>query len=276
LTASDEGLEPYDAISAVEVLEHIEKPYEFLNILRASLNSTGILILTTPNAEYIKFGREDPGFLAVLSPGYHVILYTPKSLEMALRNAGFTELKIMVQGATLLAIAGPGAAAVEVDKVFEPELYQRYLERRLATVDPSSMLGIGLSYRLFKHFVNAGMYLEAEPLQKQIAQALRGRDGLDILDPHRIVAELARPWEFKELTQQLPACLIGLLYFSAMLRLNGHEDRVGAMAYFYATHVMAGVFRRAQEAFGIADGDTADLELQARRHLKLVLDWMTM
>jgi hypothetical protein len=48
------------------------------------------------------------------------------------------------------------------------------------------------------------------------------------------------------------------------------------MAYFYAAHVMAGVFRRAQEAFGIADGDTADLELQARRHLKLVLDWMTM
>jgi hypothetical protein len=60
-----------------------------------------------------------------------------------------------------------------------------------------------------------------------------------------------------------------------MLRLNGHEDRAGAVAYFYATHVMAGIFRSSQEAFGIADGETADLELQARRHLKLVLDWMT-
>ena len=27
--------------------------------------------------------------------------------------------------------------------------------------------------------------------------------------------------------------------------------------------------------FGIDDGETGDLELQARRHLKMVLDWMT-
>ena len=119
------------------------------------------------------------------------------------------------------------------------------------------------------------MYLEAEPLQKRIARALRVRDGIDILDPHRLLADVARPWKFGKFVQELPACLVGLLYFSAMLRLNGHEDRSGAVAYFYAAHIMAGEFRRAQQTFGIADGETADLELQARRHLKLVLDWMT-
>jgi 2-polyprenyl-3-methyl-5-hydroxy-6-metoxy-1,4-benzoquinol methylase len=274
-TAADETVQAYDAIAAIEVLEHIPSPLKLLKDLRCALSPGGILILTTPNAEYIRFGNEDPGFLGVLSPGYHVILYTPRSLETVLQRAGFAEVQVIVRGATLFALAGQGAGAIKVEDAFQPGIYQQYLEHRLATVDPQSILGVGLSYRLFKHLINNGRFPDAEPLQTQIAQVLRRRDGIDILDPHRLLAEIGHPWSFEELTRRLPACLVGLLYFSAMLRLNGHEDRGGAVAYFYATHVMAGIFRNSQEAFGIADGETADLEVQARRHLKLVLDWMT-
>ncbi len=275
LTASDEGKSVYDAIAAVEVLEHIEEPYEFLKILRTNLASTGILILTTPNADYIEFAREKPGFLATLSPGSHAVLYTAKSLEIALRGAGFADLQIAVRGATLLSVAGEGAAAINLDEVYKPAIYRHYLEQRLATVDPQSILGIGLGYRLFKHLVNTGMFAEAGSLQKRLAEAVRARDRIDILDPHRLVAELAKAWDFKEYIEQLPACLVGLLYFSGMLRLNGHEDRASAITYFYAAHVLAGVFRRAMQTFGIDDGETSDLELQARRHLAMVLDWIT-
>lgn len=275
LNASDAGKRTYQAIGALEVLEHIQAPYEFLKILRANLSSTGIVILTTPDAQYVEFGCDKPGLLNVLTPGYHAMLYTTKSLEIALRKAGFTEMQIVVRGATLLALAGAGAETIKIDEVFDPAIYREYLEGRLKTVDPQSILGVGLGYRLFKHLVNSNLLPQAELLQKQLARTLRDRDGVDILDPHRLVAELARPWKFEEYVERLPACLVGLLYFSAILRLNASEDRSGAVAYFYAVHVMAGVYRRAMQEFGIDDGETGDLEFQARRHLKMVLDWMT-
>jgi SAM-dependent methyltransferase len=275
LSASDAGKDTYNAIGALEVLEHIQDPYEFLQILRAQLSPAGILVLTTPDAEYIEFGRDKPGLLNVLTPGYHAVLFTQRSLEFALRKIGFNEIQIVVRGATLLAIAGEGAASIKLGEVFDPAIYRHYLECRLETVAPQSILGIGLGYRLFKHLINIDLLAEAEPLQQRLAAAVRERDGIDILDPHRLLAELARPWTFEEYVERLPACLVSLLYFSGILRLNGHNDPRGAAAYFYATHVMAGIFRNAMQEFGIDDGETGDLELQARRHLKIALDRVT-
>lgn len=273
--ASDVGMPPYDAIAAIEVLEHTEEPIEFLRILRGNLTQNGILILTTPNADYVEFAREKPGSLAVLSPGFHATIFTAKSLEIALRKAGFAETQIVVRGATLLALAGPRADRINLDEVVIPAIYRAYLEGRFEVADPQSSLGIGFGYRLFKHLVNGGMYAEAELLRFKLAESVQARDNIDILNPHRLVANLAHPWEFETLNEQLPACLVGLLYFSAMLRLNGHQDRPGALAYLYATHVMAGIFRRVMLGLGIDDGETADLEFQARKHVKLVLDWMS-
>jgi SAM-dependent methyltransferase len=275
LTMPGPGARPYQAISALEVIEHIPEPYEFLAILRANLASGGILVITTPNADYVEFATEKPGFLAVLTPGYHAIVYSPKSLEIALHNAGFADIQIVSRGATLLAVAGEGAAAIHTDRVFQAAVYETYLERRLATLEPHSVLGVGFSYRLFKHLINSGRFNDAEALQARLAKALLWRDRIDILNPHRLIASIAKPWAFEDFIEQLPACLVGLLYFSAMLRLNGHGDRSGALAYFYAAHVMAGLYRRAMIEFGIDDGETGDLELQARRHIKIVLDWMS-
>ncbi len=206
--------------------------------------SGGVLVITTPNAEYIEFGREKPGYLAVLTPRYHAVLYSPASIQMALRRIGFEEVQVIGRGATLLAVAGPGVSAVDVQQVFDPAIYRDYLEQRLASVKRCSILSVGLGYRLFKHLVNSGLYDEAEAVQKQLAGAVRERDHINILDPHRLTSQLAHRWKFEDFIERLPACLVGLLYFSAMLRLNRYEDREGALAYFYAAHVLAGVYRR--------------------------------
>jgi SAM-dependent methyltransferase len=275
LSASDAGRGNYDAIGALEVLEHIAQPHEFLKILRGQLSSAGIVILTTPDAEYVESGRDKPGLLNALTPGYHAFLLSRKSLELALRKVGFTEMQIVVRGATLLAVAGEGAAGINLDEVFDAAIYRQYLERRLETVEPPSILGIGLGYRLFKHLINTNSLAAAEPLQLRLAKTLRERDGIDILDPHRLLGELARSWKFEDYIERLPACLVGLLYFSGILRLNGADDPQGAAAYLYATHVLARIFRNAMREFGIDDGETGDLEIQARRHLKIVLDRLT-
>lgn len=39
----------YDAIIASEVLEHVENPYQFIELLTSRLNRNGVLILTVPN-----------------------------------------------------------------------------------------------------------------------------------------------------------------------------------------------------------------------------------
>jgi hypothetical protein len=142
-------------------------------------------------------------------------------------------------------------------------------------VEPKSPLEVGLTYRLLKHLVNNGNYSAAEPVLQKLADLLRGRDGIDIQNPHGLLAHIAQPRSFDDFMMRLPACLVGALYFSAMVKLNHHEDRSAAVAFFYAAHVAAGVFRRAMRDFGIDDGETVDLERSSREHIKLVLGWMS-
>jgi SAM-dependent methyltransferase len=274
-TGIEAGGATYDAIAAVEVLEHIDSPDNFLSALRAKLSPDGILTLSTPNADYIEFGVEKPGLLSVLTPGHHAVLYTAGSIRLALQNAGFSDTQVIVRGATLLAVAGIGASAVDFEAAFDPSLYKAYLEMRLSAAEPGSALEVGFAFRLFKQLVNNGFYAEAEAVMHRLAATLMRRDGIDVLDPHRIIANEAHSWTFEDFISRLPACLAGVLYFNGMLRLNHHQDRAGALAYFYATHVMTGVFRKAMRDFGVDDGETADLERSSRDHIKIVLGWMS-
>jgi SAM-dependent methyltransferase len=275
LTRQDAGGVGYDAIAAIEVLEHIDSPNEFLSVIKANLSPDGILVLSTPDADYIEFGVEKPGLLSVLSSGYHAVLYTADSMKIALQNAGFSETQVAVRGATLLAIAGAGASTVALDRAFDPNLYRAYLETRSSAAEPGSILKVGFSFRLFKYLVNNGLYADAEAVLSGLAETIRQRDGIDVLDPHRLLANEARPRSFEDFISRLPACLAGVLFFNGMLRLNHHEDRASALACFYAAHVMAGIFQRAMRDFGIDDGETAALERSARDHVKIVLGWMS-
>ena len=274
-TGIEAGGATYDAIAAVEVLEHIDSPNDFLSALRANLSPDGILMLSTPNADYIEFAVEKPGLLSVLTPGHHAVLYTAGSIKLALKNAGFSDTQVAVRGATLLAVAGKGAPAVDFDGAFDPNLYKAYLEMRVSAAEPGSILEVGFAFRLFKYLVNNGVYAEAETVMHRLAATLMRRDGIDVLDPHRIIANEAHSWTFEDFVSRRPACLGGVLYFNGMLRLNHHQDRAGALAYFYATHVMTGVFRKAMRDFGVDDGETADLERSSRDHIKIVLGWMS-
>lgn len=265
----------YGAIAALEVIEHIDSAKEFLSILRSNLSPSGILVISTPDADYIEFGVEKPGLLSILSPGYHAVLYTKESIRIALQRAGFTEIQVAVQGATLIALAGTGASKIALNAVFDQRLYRAYLEMRSLGTEHNSGLQVGFTYRLFKYLVNNGLYADAEPVLDRLAGVLKQRDGIDVLEPHRLLAAEAHPRTFEEFVSRLPACLAGILYFTAMLRLNHHRDRAGALSYFYATYVMAGIFRNAMKAFGIDDGETADLERSAAEHVKIVLGWMS-
>jgi SAM-dependent methyltransferase len=267
------GGKTYSTIAVLEVLEHMQRPLDLLRLLKSHLTPQGLLVLSTPDANYIEFGREPPGFIAVLTPGYHAVLFAASTLDRCLRMAGFDDIQIKARGVTLLAVAGPGASAIDFDKAFNADAYRSYLEKRLA-VESEPMLATGFGYRLFKHLVNRGLYADAEPVLRQLRERVIGRYDIDVLEPHDLLARFAHEISFEQFVEQLPTCIVGIFYFTAMLRLNQHEDRSGAVMFFYAAHTMAGVFRRAMFHYGVDDLETADLERSAREHARLVLGWM--
>jgi 2-polyprenyl-6-hydroxyphenyl methylase/3-demethylubiquinone-9 3-methyltransferase len=102
LTKLFEGRPHFDAIVAVEVIEHLYAPREFLQRVRQALAPGGLLVLTTPYHGYLKnlaialSGRMDAHFSALWDGG-HIKFWSRKTLSHLLREQGFS--KIVFEGA---------------------------------------------------------------------------------------------------------------------------------------------------------------------------------
>lgn len=79
-----------NCVTMFDVLEHIEKPYEFLEVIHRMLGLNGFIALTTPNVDVIA-GWNDQGLRQWkhYKPGEHLFLYTEKSLETLFEKSGF-------------------------------------------------------------------------------------------------------------------------------------------------------------------------------------------
>jgi SAM-dependent methyltransferase len=76
----------YDVITAIEVLEHVEKPVQLLAKLRKMLKPGGLFFYTTGNPKTF------PGPLMAwpyITPEIHVSFYSPDVMQWALMKAGF-------------------------------------------------------------------------------------------------------------------------------------------------------------------------------------------
>lgn len=72
--------ESFDAITSFETLEHLHQRKLFLSELERVLRKDGLLILSTPNANYTKPVNGKP------SNPFHVFEYTPEELENELKS----------------------------------------------------------------------------------------------------------------------------------------------------------------------------------------------
>src|SRR5258708_25501750 len=81
----------FDAIFAMDIIEHLESPYKFLLELRRMLKKGGILFIQTPNINSVfeKFSKEKWfGY----SDNTHLYLFNRKSLGFLLQKSGFSVL----------------------------------------------------------------------------------------------------------------------------------------------------------------------------------------
>lgn len=85
--------ERYDAIVAWEVVEHLPDPTAFTRAALARLRTSGVLVLSTPNARSwsVAILREaDP----MLCPDEHLRLFSAQGLSAMLGRAGATEVRL--------------------------------------------------------------------------------------------------------------------------------------------------------------------------------------
>lgn len=96
LTPSD-LLGPYDVITIIETLEHVQNPRELLIRAAQRLRSGGLLYGTTPNAGSINASILKQGWSVITYPE-HPILVSKKALKRLLAEAGFEDISVESRG----------------------------------------------------------------------------------------------------------------------------------------------------------------------------------
>ncbi|MDR3205321.1 MAG: class I SAM-dependent methyltransferase [Deltaproteobacteria bacterium] len=83
--------ESWNFVTAIEVIEHVSDPLDFLKKIRPLMKTNGLLFLTTGNAApFLKNNLQSWAYADC--PDLHVSFFTPQSLAEAMRRAGFTIL----------------------------------------------------------------------------------------------------------------------------------------------------------------------------------------
>lgn len=90
LKFGEPDFKPFECVTLFDVIEHIEKPLDFLIFLRSGMASRGILALTTPNVDVIPMHSSyQLTSWKHYKPKEHLFLYTKQGLEYMLTQAGF-------------------------------------------------------------------------------------------------------------------------------------------------------------------------------------------
>lgn len=219
------ALGPWDVAIATELLEHVSYPAAFLLLMRKALGETGVLMLSTPNAECVTPDQPVSNLLPLLSPGSHTVLQTRRSLELALRAAGFAYTHIIEDGLSLIAYGSAAPIRLIEDDAARRAMYRNYLVERAGLAAETSDLRFGFAGRGIFEAVNDGDWAAADAAWAALLPAAQARFGLNLqgmtaLPPGAAEASLA------ELARKMPLGLGMILFGRAMRLLEAGHGRV--------------------------------------------------
>jgi len=96
--------EKFDIVLGVEVIEHVENPWEYIRLLNSLLKSGGLILITTPNTAswysrliFLRSGRFHQFSDADLSYG-HIAPISPWELENIMVSEGFCDIHLEPAG----------------------------------------------------------------------------------------------------------------------------------------------------------------------------------
>jgi 2-polyprenyl-3-methyl-5-hydroxy-6-metoxy-1,4-benzoquinol methylase len=247
-------------VFASEVIEHVENPLNFLEQLKAISGESGYLIVTTPNADYVKKGNPTNTILAMLAPSQHLFLLSANVLEDLARDAGFSWAKCWTQDERLFLAAGPKSQ--QISNHFSRTEYIEYLKSRLSREDiDESIRYRSFGYRLFKEYVHGGKYVEAQELWIRLVRVFQSMH-LDLQSPIKIVKgyeDAAGVEMILPTPKEYPYNMALIMFLKGTLLVAFEHDRISAKPYFDAAITISELYRK---VFTNGNFQAYDLELQ--------------
>ncbi len=254
LSADTELGAPFGLVVASEVIEHVPDPDGFLRTLRRWLRPGATLVMTTPDADAIAPGAGEAELVSILAVGTHLTLFSARSLELALRRAGFAHVEVEARHNNLLALACDRPIRRRADaEARHVQAYQTYLTQLLDTAEPGTALWNGAAGRLFALQAGSMPLEHLHGLFARIAAAWQERFGIDLLrlrlpetSPEQAIVDAERSGAGKAFMWPLgarqPMNLATVLFCRALLetrrpgRLPEDVLRWARPAYVHAVH----------------------------------------
>ncbi len=233
----------FDVVYASEVVEHVPDPQAFVELLSRWVADDGLLVLTTPNANYI-----DPSFasttqLAALAPGFHGFLLSPQAFAKLARDAGFAHVEVREYGERQLLWASRTPHRLDFAMPGARQEYLAYLAERFDLPDDDTPLWQGFTYRYVRDLLNAGQTAAAARAAARLEAALTRKYGVEVLDPAQTVPRLAAVESLSEAGLIGPFFLPCLYFFLGSIAQHAHGDRARArrlyMGSVAATNALA-------------------------------------
>ncbi|WP_296696939.1 class I SAM-dependent methyltransferase [Thiocapsa sp. UBA6158] len=253
------GEAPVDVLLASEVIEHVVDPHRFLDDITPPLAPDGWLVISTPNAAGVHRDASPGALLPILTPGYHLVLFSETALRRLLEIHGFTQVEIRASETNLTALACRRSRSCDLSRTLDRALYRDYLKRRLGALDWDEPLAHGFSGRLIKEHVNAGNIEPARAELRRLADCYRRLYDIDLDRPESVLAEPTAIESFAHFAAAIPANLCGLAYRSAFIALHHATDPAHALAYFELGERAGSALRNALQSIGSDDGETEHL-----------------
>ena len=258
----------FDVVFNSEVLEHVENPNDFLKLLYRSVRDGGVLVLTTPAAEYVVQENWQEQVLDTLSPGYHTNLFSESALNSSLHAAGFTDIKTIRWSDRIIALAGRNRELDQFDILDRRQKdYLEYLTV-LESSDIELFVRNGAAFRLFKELVNAGNYNFAEEIWKKLNSRLIKKFGAEVLSKNWINNISKSAVDFEIYGQSAPYFLAPLLFYRGIQILNTAQNFHEAIEKFQCAEIMSLAESKFAQAYFI---ESASLLWLIRYHLGLSL-----
>ena len=194
----------FDILYSSEVIEHVEDPAAFLEILVKHLNTDGILILTTPNAENLSPKTDSLTNVSIVWPGIHHALFSPPAMEKALKAAGLVHNHISSVTGHIVALASRSPISIPASP--PPSRLTSYLQRDFPGLP---LLEGGNLFRLLRQAVGLGNWTEAAELRDRLCARVRADYGWDVYEVDRFAEAVV--------TLPAPGLFASFPYFSGCL-----------------------------------------------------------